>query len=59
MKNDHVSNIKTTQEQWIGTFDTSRTGEWMDYAMHLVGSQLIRNDFWLFFLVCLIGVDIA
>lgn len=36
MKHEHVSSITTTQSEWIGTFDTSRTGEWMDYAMHLV-----------------------
>ncbi|XP_065065906.1 high-affinity choline transporter 1-like isoform X2 [Rhopilema esculentum] len=36
MSNPNVKSITSTKDEWLGTFDVERTGEWMDYAMHLV-----------------------
>ena len=38
MNNPNVKSITSTKDEWLGTFDVERTGEWMDYAMHLVRS---------------------
>ena len=36
MSHDNVVKITTTDQKWIGKWDTKYTGEWVDYAMHLV-----------------------
>ena len=43
MTNSHTAKIVDTSETWIGTYDTQYTGEWIDFAMLLVG-QFINHS---------------
>ncbi len=41
MTHKNVAEIGTTKSEWLGHLSGQKTGEWIDYAMHLVRQTML------------------